>query len=51
MPTPTICACEACNCDLGRHDAVIKNGKTYCSAACADGHQTQAGCGHEDCPC
>lgn len=45
------CACPDCACSATGADAVVKNGKPYCSAACANGHPDGAGCGHTGCAC
>ncbi|MCU0526148.1 MAG: metallothionein [Elainella sp. Prado103] len=46
------CACESCLCIVSTADAVSKDGKYYCSQACADGHKDgQRGCAHSGCNC
>ena len=45
------CACEACLCVVSLEQAVQKEGKYYCSDACANGHENGSGCGHEGCGC
>ena len=45
------CACTDCVCVVAVADAVKKDGRNYCSDACADGHRSSAGCGHEGCSC
>ena len=46
------CACENCLCVVSLADAIQKDGKPYCSEACADGHpQGSSGCGHTGCGC
>lgn len=45
------CACESCNCVVSLSDAVMKDGKAYCSEACANGHPGGGGCGHPGCSC
>lgn len=45
------CDCPTCTCGVDLASAIKKDGKTYCSSACADGHPDGAGCGHADCNC
>jgi len=45
------CACPSCLCIVNLSDAIEKEGKTYCSTACADGHPSGSGCGHTGCEC
>ncbi|MCL1472774.1 metallothionein [Argonema antarcticum] len=45
------CACEPCLCNISISDAVQKDGKYYCSDACANGHTDRTGCGHHGCGC
>lgn len=45
------CACEACLCVVAVEDAIKKNGKSYCSEECAEGHPQGEGCGHSGCEC
>lgn len=46
------CACEQCLCIVDTSSAVEKEGKYYCSQACAEGHQDgQKGCAHSGCGC
>ncbi len=45
------CACEQCLCIVAPESAVEKDGKYYCSDACANGHPNGAGCGHSGCGC
>ncbi|WP_071932325.1 metallothionein [Picosynechococcus sp. PCC 8807] len=46
------CACESCLCIVDLNSAIQKEGKSYCSQACADGHPAGSeGCGHEGCTC
>ncbi|GET36350.1 metallothionein [Microseira wollei] len=45
------CACESCVCVVSLSDAIEKNGKYYCSDACADGHPNGKGCEHHGCSC
>lgn len=54
MPTVTQmkCACEPCLCIVDTATAVEKDGKYYCSNACASGHaDAGSGCGHPGCGC
>jgi hypothetical protein len=46
------CACEPCVCVVNPETAVQKDGKYYCSEACANGHTDgSSGCGHKGCDC
>lgn len=45
------CACETCHSPVSESEAVQKEGKTYCSEACAQGHPDGKGCGHAGCDC
>jgi hypothetical protein len=45
------CACEACLCVVSLDEALLKDGKYYCSEACSSGHQDGSGCGHDGCEC
>jgi hypothetical protein len=45
------CACEPCLCVVSLEQAVQKDGKYYCSEACANGHQSGEDCGHRGCGC
>lgn len=45
------CACDSCLCIVKLNSAVEKEGKYYCSEACANGHQDAQGCGHKGCEC
>ncbi|WP_448596695.1 metallothionein [Thermoleptolyngbya sp.] len=46
------CACESCLCIVSLEGAIQKDGKYYCSNACADGHPNGHGdCGHAGCGC
>ncbi|NJL82179.1 MAG: metallothionein [Chloroflexaceae bacterium] len=45
------CACDACLCVVETTRAIAKEGKYYCSEACANGHPDGKGCGHEGCIC
>ncbi|MGB3517813.1 MAG: metallothionein [Elainellaceae cyanobacterium] len=45
------CACESCLCVVDLSSAIQKDGKPYCSEACANGHPSGSGCGHTGCEC
>ena len=45
------CACESCLCVVNIGEAMQKDGKYYCSHACADGHANEESCGHDGCNC
>jgi metallothionein len=45
------CACDACVCVVAIEDAIKKDGKNYCSDACASGHPNGENCGHQGCDC
>ncbi|HIK27158.1 MAG: metallothionein [Oscillatoriaceae bacterium SKW80] len=45
------CACGPCLCIVSISDSVEKDGKYYCSDACANGHSGGKGCGHHGCEC
>ena len=45
------CACASCVCIVNISDAIQKDGKYYCSDACANGHPHGAGCSHHGCEC
>lgn len=45
------CACDSCLCVVPVGDAIQKEGKYYCSNACANGHASGQGCGHSGCEC
>ncbi|QNI94118.1 metallothionein/ family 14 [Synechococcus sp. A15-127] len=38
------CACEPCGCSVAQERSVEKDGKTYCSQPCADGHAGDEQC-------
>ena len=44
----TQCVCPDCDCMAD--DSFEKDGKSYCSESCANGHVDGAGCGH-NCGC
>ncbi len=44
------CACKTCYCTVKKGKAVIRNGKAYCSATCANEcTQTTCVCVHDSC--
>jgi len=45
------CACADCVCVVAVADAVKKDGRNYCSQACAEGHAAGHGCDHAGCAC
>jgi len=45
------CACADCVCVVEVEKGVKKDGKVYCSEACADHHNKGAGCEHAGCEC
>jgi hypothetical protein len=47
----TACACPDCQCEVTEGHHVSRNGKEYCSEACADGHTSGAGCCKNSCQC
>jgi metallothionein len=49
--TQTKCACNSCLCQVSLESAVLKDGKNYCSGACADGHKDGQVCGRSGCTC
>jgi metallothionein len=56
MTTATVtqmkCACEPCLCIVTPGEGTVeKDGKHYCSQACADGHANGQGCGNSGCGC
>ncbi|MAR08143.1 MAG: conjugal transfer protein TrbI [Cyanobium sp. NAT70] len=38
------CACPPCTCEVQESTAVIRNGQSYCSDACATGHPNGEPC-------
>ncbi|WP_255482983.1 metallothionein [Synechococcus sp. MIT S9220] len=44
MATVLKCACPDCNCDAGGSSAVQRNGQSFCSDACANGHPNDEPC-------
>ena len=51
VAAPEKCACQKCSCSVSPESAVKKNGKLYCSVACAEGHPDGMGCGGPKCHC
>ncbi|WP_309735390.1 metallothionein [Chamaesiphon sp. OTE_75_metabat_556] len=50
--TQVKCACNSsCLCNVSLETAVLKDGKSYCSQACADGHPNGQTCGRSGCTC
>jgi metallothionein len=49
--TQTKCACGTCSCEVTPAATIVKDGKNYCSEACANGHPDGKGCGHTGCDC
>lgn len=46
------CACNSCLCIVSPNNEVVqKNGKYYCSEACAENHPNGENCGHTGCDC
>lgn len=45
------CACPDCLCIVTVSEAVMVDGKPYCSEACAKGHPNKESCGHQGCSC
>ena len=45
------CACADCVCVVKIKEAIQKDGRNFCSDACANGHGSGAGCGHAGCDC
>ncbi|MEM9246377.1 MAG: metallothionein [Cyanobacteria bacterium P01_F01_bin.153] len=46
------CACEPCSCVVKTDTAVAKDGKYYCTDACANGHpEGSEACGKSGCGC
>ncbi len=46
------CACTDCLCIVDVENAILAEGKPYCSQACAEGHPDGSdGCGHTGCNC
>ncbi|MBX3443830.1 MAG: hypothetical protein KF774_15585 [Planctomyces sp.] len=41
------CSHAGCHCQADGENAVVRNGKSYCSKGCADG----VGCNHPGCSC
>ncbi|QNJ03483.1 metallothionein/ family 14 [Synechococcus sp. PROS-U-1] len=53
MPSTMLrCACERCTCEVQESKAVLLNGQSYCSDACATGHPNHEPChGTGSCGC
>ncbi|MEM1293973.1 MAG: hypothetical protein AAGH89_01320 [Verrucomicrobiota bacterium] len=47
----TPCACPDCKCTISKDHHVVKDGKDYCSEACASGHASGNGCCSGSCDC
>ncbi|MCQ6255548.1 metallothionein [Pseudomonas sp. Q11] len=45
------CACPDCTCSFAADKAVERDGKQYCSHACADLHPNGTPCPSSDCDC
>ncbi|PAX08843.1 metallothionein [Sphingomonas lenta] len=45
------CACADCVFVVSTADAVEADGRKFCGDACADHHQSGAGCDHAGCTC
>lgn len=46
------CECDRnCTCEVEQRKSIERNGKYYCDEACASGHPSGQGCGHQDCKC
>jgi len=45
------CACLECTCSVDPQNPIKRNGKLWCSDACADLHPNGAPCPHNDCHC
>ncbi|MEC8825049.1 MAG: metallothionein [Verrucomicrobiota bacterium] len=45
------CACPDCKCSVSEGHHVVKDGKDYCSEACASGHASGDGCCNGVCDC
>ncbi|BAN48405.1 metallothionein [Metapseudomonas resinovorans] len=44
------CACASCSCVVDAR-ALVRDGKAYCCAACADGHKDGEPCHETGCHC
>ncbi|KQQ55652.1 hypothetical protein ASF84_09965 [Pseudomonas sp. Leaf127] len=49
--TTELCACPGCTCSVNAHAPVERDGKTWCSEACADHHPNGAPCPSDNCHC
>ncbi|TCD02059.1 metallothionein [Erythrobacteraceae bacterium CFH 75059] len=45
------CACADCVCVVGASEAIMADGRGFCSDTCASHHQDGAGCAHAGCLC
>jgi hypothetical protein len=45
------CACPDCTCDVAPDNHADRDGKTFCSLACADMHPAGAPCPGQSCHC
>ncbi|MEM7697176.1 MAG: metallothionein [Verrucomicrobiota bacterium] len=50
-PSNTQCACSDCTCEISQGHHVVKDGKDFCSEACATGHVSGDGCCNGACDC
>ncbi|MGD1901607.1 MAG: metallothionein [Geitlerinemataceae cyanobacterium] len=50
--TQAACACAPCVCTVDPASAIQKNGKSYCSDACANNHpEGESSCSQSSCGC
>lgn len=49
--TQVKCECGTCSCVVAPEAIIIKDGKNYCSEACANGHQNGQACVKSGCGC
>ena len=48
----TPCACPRCTCEVQVPQAVVRDGQSFCSEACATGHPNHEPChGSDSCGC
>jgi hypothetical protein len=45
------CACSDCICVVDLKKGIERDGRVYCSDACADHHKSGSGCQHAGCTC
>jgi metallothionein len=45
------CDCGSCACTVDPETAIVKDGKNYCSEACANGHPNGQSCPSTGCNC